>query len=236
MNEEGRAFFVEDFFHEGDKIRIIAFDIVLFYQQLLNRLNQLLSEKLSIDKLLTTSPHEIGLSNYREAFCSIEEQECFGEFTVPYAENKEFLKVGFRDEFYSIKDNVLIPTTDVEYSSSGRKDVLYANTNPYVEKSINDFNFFFNHVEKDYEIKDVALNGNIYAAIVNVGFGNCCFIFDKNCTFAVDCSNHETCGRFYQKNIDAAIQWILKIQEKETFHIDVFFTIASSLRSLFWIV
>lgn len=221
MNEEGRAFFVEDFFHEGDKIRIIAFDIVLFYQQLLNRLNQLLSEKLSIDKLLTTSPHEIGLSNYREAFCSIEEQNFFRELTVPYFENEELFEKGFLNEFYSINRGRLRPEADCNSPPSVWDENRFG-YNPYVLKAIEDYNFFTRLVKRDDEVKDFSLNGKIYAAIVNVGFGNCCFIFDEDYVIAVDCSNHETCGRYYQNNVDAAISWILSKQKKETFHIDVF--------------
>ncbi len=221
MIEEGKAFFVEDFFHEGDKIRIIAFDIELFYQQLLNKLNQLMPEELSINQLLTTSPHKIGLRNYREAFCSIEEYNCFSEFSVLYLDNEELFKEGFIDEFYSIRGGRLHSEVGFNsYPFSWHEFQL--DYNPYVLKAIKDYNFFTRHVKKDDEEKNFSLKGNIYAAIVNVGFGNCCFIFDEEHTIAVDCSNHETCGKYYQNNVDAAISWILSKQKKETFHIDVF--------------
>lgn len=221
MIEEGRVFFIEDFFHEGDNIRIIAFDIVSFYQQLLNELNRLLLEKLSVDQLLTISPHEIGLSNYRKAFCSIEEQNFFREFTIPYFENKESFDMGFLNEFYSINGGKLRPEADF-YSSPSGWDEIGFDYNPYVLKAIEDYNFFTRLVKRDDGEKDFSLNGKIYAAIVNVGFGNCCFIFDEDRVIAVDCSNRETCGKYYQNNVDTAINWILSKQKKETFHIDVF--------------
>lgn len=94
------VFFIEDFSREDDKIKLIVFDIRAFYRNL--------SEFFGKDILLIP-PSAIGLDEYRNAFCSIEEEIFFRELTVPYFENEELFEKGFLNEFYSINGGKLRP-------------------------------------------------------------------------------------------------------------------------------
>ena len=76
--------------------------------------------------------------------------------------------------------------------------------------------------------QSICLNSFEKAVIVNVGFGNCCFLFDREKVLAIDCSNKESrrlarnYSGTYSQNIADAIDSIKHYQQKTYFHIDVF--------------
>ena len=220
MNDDQNVYFVEDYSFENKEIKLFVFDIKSFYDEMLRIIGG--------EDFFIKSPRDISLDRYAEAYHSIDESVFFQELTIPYECNANFYENAFCEKFYSIDNNVLKPIVDNQsavkelYIAWKRGSLDISKVNRYVLKTIIDFNFYFHNTETDYRNVNIQLKNRVYAAVVNVGFGNCCFIFDNNFTIAVDCSNQDKKGGHFQGNIDSAIDWIRKIQKRKRFHIDVF--------------
>ena len=211
MNNDD-VYCVEDYYldESNKKLHLILFNTSAFYRDIARRM------QTDHDDILRRSANRYD-ENYEEAMLAVNVHELFEEEVLD-AHAAHMRLFGSRPVQYvtkaELEGNVL------NARNSGRE--IHQLT---IKKSLNDSRFYRSQLNSPSENRFPRniLSGFVakYAAIVNVGCGNCCFVFDENNVLVIDCSNRDKGGGQFQDNVKAAIDWVQSIQKK-CFHIDCF--------------
>lgn len=220
----GKVFSVEDFREIDNQISLDLFDETSFYKDLLDEFGKTSEEFL-----------QISLNEFVRIFASIDSSES-GIKLEDYFVCDYRVSRGYRRKFFNrFINSVKLITFD------NLHNLLNANAKPPISPFPNDVKRVVKLVNagkkkvsdlmkemSSLNQKPNCLNCFEKAVVVNVGFGNSCFLYNKNDVLAIDCSNKER-GRFsntysgnYSSNIADAINHIKAYQRKDTFHITAF--------------
>lgn len=213
MNNED-VYCVEDYYldESGENLHVVLFNTSAFYREVANGM----PENNGFDDFLRQQIRRSDRA-YDEAILSVDVQGLFEE-EVLNARTANMRLFGSRPVQYVTRQSLDGEVFNAR--NSGREDHVLT-----INKSLDDSRFyrrFLNRSPENNTLRDV-LNGYSlkYAAIVNVGCGNCCFVFDENNVLVIDCSDRDKGGGQFQDNVEAAIDWVQSIHKKR-FHIDCF--------------
>lgn len=220
----GKVFSIEDFRKVENYISLDLFDETSFYKDLLDELGWSAEDFLYVSmddfvgifSLIGSSESRIKLENY-----------FIWDYRVPRNCQRHF--------FNRYKNSVKLITFDNSHNLFNAnaklpRDSFFDDVKNIV-KLVNAGKKKVGDIMKEMSSQNqrpICLNSFEKAVVVNVGFGNCCFLYNKSDVLAIDCSNKEK-GRFsklytggYSSNIADAIDCIKTYQRKKTFHISAF--------------
>ena len=215
MNNED-VYCVEDYYFDesGRNLNLVLFNTSAFYREVANNVRR--GNRFD-DFLRQPIHHRIG-GDYDNAILSVDVQNLFESVVVDADTANKWLS--------SKRPVQYVTRRRVERGNLNARNSENENQRLIINRSIEDSRFYRRFLNRPprSETQREALSGRSlkYAAIVNVGCGNCCFIFDENNVLAIDCSNRDKAGGHFQANVGAAIRWIQTIQRGRDFHIDCF--------------
>ena len=212
--ERNDVYCIEDYYLDESekKMHLMLFNTSAFYRDIAGRMgrsfNAFLREPMS--RRLRES------RSYVEALDAVNVQEMFEEETIDASSIKKRM-FGSRPVQYVIKDGEGV------FNARNSTNENYIST---IQRSLDDSRYYGKLLRSFSErppLENILTCFSLkYAAIVNVGCGNCCFVFDENNVVMIDCSNREKRGGLFQANVDAAIAWIRTVQKNKPFHVDCF--------------
>ena len=223
-NVIGKVFSVEDFREIDNQISLDLFDETRFYNDLLDEFGKSSEEFL-----------QISLDEFARIFASIDSSESRIKLEDYFVCNYR-VPQDYRRHFYNgFASSVKLITFDnslnlCNANAKRSNDTFFDDVKKIVElvntgkKKVRDLMKKMSSLNP----QPICLNSFEKAVVVNVGFGNCCFLYNKHDVLAIDCSNKEK-GRFskkysgrYSNNIADAIDCIKAYQGKNNFCISTF--------------
>lgn len=223
-NVIGKVFSVEDFREIDNQISLDLFDETRFYNDLLYEFGKSSEEFL-----------RISLDEFARIFASIDSSESRIKLEDYFVCNYR-VSQDYRRHFYNgFASSVKLITFDnslnlCNANAKRPNDTFFDDVKKIVElvntgkKKVRDLMKKMSSLNP----QPICLNSFEKAVVVNVGFGNCCFLYNKHDVLAIDCSNKEK-GRFskkysgrYSNNIADAIDCIKAYQGKNNFCISTF--------------
>jgi hypothetical protein len=210
MESPDDVYFIEDFSLNDENIRLTLFNVSAFYRTFAELYEIEFEELINMQRI----PND-DVKKYVETFISIDEAPFFKEEYV--SKDYEFMFWSFSAEYVLLTSSGIINVNQVrDYNNRPNK---------VKKKAKSDANFFRLELKKRLQPPTNFIKKSFCAkkaAIVNVGFGNCCILFDEESVVMIDGSIKETYrSHSFQVNMDAAIDWVKKEQKKD-FHVDTF--------------
>lgn len=210
---EQDVYFVEDYSLNGnEEIGLCLFNVSAFYREVAKLCGMTYDRLMHIQGLPMDNASE-----YAKILNSVQLSSLFIEAYV--SKNYEVMFRSYSAEFVLFANKKIVSVKRIRDDGN-----FYPNR--VRRRAVFDANYYRKKLQQRLQAPKRFVKKNFcakYATIVNVGFGNCCILFNEENVVVIDCSNQETKrSSLCQTNIDAAITWIKSIQNNKSFHIDVF--------------